>query len=174
MLLVPIWIGLVKNVLCVLIRIASLTEAILMGTDKWVSSWENLLMPYGISKGADQPAHLRSLISPFVVHCLDNIISLVSISETSSLYLASVAAQDGLSLPWSQTRRQVFSWPGPYYLSMKNCKQVAIYYHQIPTLLCEPCHEKIFLVHIRTTKAQISLHRCAVWSVSLLFTAWIV
>ena len=37
----------------------------------------------------------RSLISAFVVRCLDSIISLVSISEISSLYLASVAGQPG-------------------------------------------------------------------------------
>ena len=60
--------------------------------------------PYANNKGADQPAHLRSLISAdqpahlrslisaFVVRCLDSIIPLVSISEISSLCLASVAA----------------------------------------------------------------------------------
>ena len=31
------------------------------------------LMPYVNNKGADQPAHLCSLISTFVVHCLDSI-----------------------------------------------------------------------------------------------------
>ena len=36
--------------------------------------------------------HPRSLISAFVVCCLDSIISLVSISEISSVYLASVAS----------------------------------------------------------------------------------
>ena len=41
----------------------------------WASSWENLFMPYRNNKGADQPAHLRSLISTFVVCCLDSIIS---------------------------------------------------------------------------------------------------
>ena len=40
----------------------------------------------------------RSLISAFIVHCLDSIIPLVSISKISSLYLTSVAAQAGLSL----------------------------------------------------------------------------
>ena len=30
------------------------------------------LMPYANNKGADQPAHPRSLISTFVVRCLDN------------------------------------------------------------------------------------------------------
>ena len=37
------------------------------------------------NKGADQPAHPRSPISAFVVRCLDSIMSLVSISEISSL-----------------------------------------------------------------------------------------
>ena len=48
-------------------------------------------------KSADQPAHLRSLISTIVVHCLDSIISLVSILAISCLKLASVAEQTSLS-----------------------------------------------------------------------------
>ena len=55
---------------------------------------------YANNRDADQPAHPRSLISIFVC-CLDSSISLVFIYEISSLYLASVAAQSGLSLPWS-------------------------------------------------------------------------
>ena len=43
---------------------------------------------------------MRSLISAFVFRCLDNMMPLVSISEISSLYLASVAAQAGLCLTW--------------------------------------------------------------------------
>ena len=50
------------------------------------------VIPYANNKGADQPAHPRSLISAFVVRCLDSILPLVSISEISSLCLASVAA----------------------------------------------------------------------------------
>ena len=77
----------------------------------------NLFMLYADNKGADQPAHPRSLISAFVVCCLDSIIPLVSISKISSLYLASVAAQAGLSvaaqaglsLPRSQIPKTVFS-----------------------------------------------------------------
>ena len=42
------------------------------------------------NKGADQPAHLCSLISAFVIHCLDSVIPLVSISKFSSLYLANL------------------------------------------------------------------------------------
>ena len=56
-------------------------------------------MPYANNKGADQPAHLRSLISAFVVSCLDSIIPLVSISEIASLKIVSVAEQAGLRLP---------------------------------------------------------------------------
>ena len=52
--------------------------------------------------------HLRSLISAFVVRCLDSTIPLVSISEIPSLYLASVAAQAGLWLTWSQTQKTGF------------------------------------------------------------------
>ena len=65
-------------------------------------------MPYANNKGADQPAHPRSLISAFVVRCLDSIIFLVSISEISSLQLASVAAQAGLSFTWSKTPKTGF------------------------------------------------------------------
>ena len=66
------------------------------------------LMSYANNKGEDQPVHPRSLISAFVVHCLDSIISLDSIAEISRLYLASVAAQAGLCLAWSKTPEDTF------------------------------------------------------------------
>ena len=66
-------------------------------------------MTYANNKGADQPVHPRSVISAFVVRCLDSIIPLVSTSEISSLYLASVAEQAGLSLPRSKTPEDRFS-----------------------------------------------------------------
>ena len=50
----------------------------------------------------------RSLISTFVVHCLDRIISLVFISEISILWLASVAVQARLCPIWSQTPKAGF------------------------------------------------------------------
>ena len=58
------------------------------------------LISYTNNKGADQPAHPRSLISVFVVHCLDSAMSLVSVTKISSLMLASVAEQASLSLTW--------------------------------------------------------------------------
>ena len=59
-------------------------------------------MPYANNKGADQPAHPRSLISAFVVRCLDSIIPLVSISEISNLYMKvpSAGVQAGLCVTW--------------------------------------------------------------------------
>ena len=43
------------------------------------------LMPYANNKGADQPAHLRSLISTFAVHCLDSMICILAISKVSRI-----------------------------------------------------------------------------------------
>ena len=74
----------------------------------WAMSWENLFYAYANNKGADQPAHPRSLISAFVVRFLDSIIPLVSLSEISRLSLASEAEQAGLSPIWSQTPKTGF------------------------------------------------------------------
>ena len=48
---------------------------------KWAMSWENLFCHYVNNKGTDQ----RNPISAFVIHCLDSIISLVSICKISNL-----------------------------------------------------------------------------------------
>ena len=77
-----------------------------------------------------------SLISGFVVRCLDSIISPVSIAEISRVELTSVAAQAGLCLAGSETPDDTF------------CRVVAIIYVcdlsllpkmalRIPTLLLE-------------------------------------
>ena len=66
-------------------------------------------MSYANNKGADQTAHPRSLISAFVVRCLDSVMSLVSVTKISSLMLASVAEQASLSLTWSETPEDRFS-----------------------------------------------------------------
>ena len=41
------------------------------------------LMSYANNKGADQPAHPRSLISTFVVRCIDSMICKLTISKVS-------------------------------------------------------------------------------------------
>ena len=66
-------------------------------------------MSYANNKGADQPAHPRSLISALVVRCLDSVMSLVSVTKISSLMLASIAEQASLRLTWSETPEDTFS-----------------------------------------------------------------
>ena len=41
------------------------------------------LKTYANNKGADQPAHPRSLISTFVVRCLDSMICILALSKVS-------------------------------------------------------------------------------------------
>ena len=50
----------------------------------------------------------RSLISAFVVCCLDSTVSLLAIAEISRPYLVSSAEQAGLTLTWSQTPKTGF------------------------------------------------------------------
>ena len=63
------------------------------------------LMPYENNKGAIQPAHPHSLISIFVVRCLDSIMYILAISKVSVF----VAEQAGLNLTWSQIPEDTFS-----------------------------------------------------------------
>ena len=67
------------------------------------------LMSDANNKGADQPAPPRSLISAFVVRCLDSIISLYYKAKISRLQLTSVAEQASFSLTWSETPEDTFS-----------------------------------------------------------------
>ena len=53
-----------------------------IGTVMWIILEPcHLFLPYANNKGTDQPVHLCSLISTFVVRCLDSTISLISISK---------------------------------------------------------------------------------------------
>ena len=83
--------------------------------DKWLRSvtprrpmWNTL--PYEPRHEKTCFCHMRTTKAQiaFLVHCLDSIISLVSISEISSLYLDSLAAQAGLRLPWPKTLKTGF------------------------------------------------------------------
>ena len=66
------------------------------------------LRGFANNKGADQPAHLRSLISTFVVHLLESTISRLATREFSNFLLVSVAEQAGLSLDFSETQKTGF------------------------------------------------------------------
>ena len=79
-------------------------------------------MSYANNKGADQPAQPRSLISAFVIRCLDSVMSLVSVTKISSLMLASVAEQAGLSLTWSETPEDMFSHDVANIITQSNLK----------------------------------------------------
>ena len=74
------------------------------------------LMSYTNNKRADQPAHPRSLISAFVVRCLDSVMSLVPVTKIASLMRASVAEQASLSLTWSETPEDRFSHDEAYFI----------------------------------------------------------
>ena len=74
------------------------------------------LMPYANNKGADQPAHPRSLISTFVVRCLDSRICILAISKVLIPWLASVTEQAELNLIWSQIPEDKFSYDAAHML----------------------------------------------------------
>ena len=57
------------------------------------------------AKGADHP---RSLISAFIVRCLDSTIPILAIAEISRLWQVSVAEQADLCLPRSQSPKTGF------------------------------------------------------------------
>ena len=81
--------------------------------DNWAMSRENLFYSICEQQRHDQPAHLRSLISVFVVCCLDSIILTLAKSKHFKT-LASDCSWAG----WFESnlvanpRRQVFSWRG--------------------------------------------------------------
>ena len=118
------------------------------------------LMAYANNKGADQPAHPRSLISAFVVCCLDSVMSLVSVTKISSLMLASVAAQAGLCLAWSETPEDTFSH-GVAHMNRKShdhkstgsvnhlCKNLGLH-------IFEMIHNSFFSNEVKTLKITLS------------------
>ena len=63
------------------------------------------------NKGADQPAHRRSLIAVFIIRLLGSIISKFATSEITILKLVSVAEETYLSLAASETAKTGQSYP---------------------------------------------------------------
>ena len=108
-------------------------------------------MPFANNKGADQPAHPRSL-SAFVVRCLDSIISVLAITEISRLLLVSVVEQAGLSLNWSQTPKTGF-----LMMRLKCDAWCNSSPEQQVLVLYEPRHEKTCLWGFRPGKTQTGL-----------------
>ena len=71
---------------------------------------ENLSSVFANHTGADQPVHLhlRSLISAFVIHLLESIISKLATCKVSIFQLVSVAEQTVLSLTRLESRKTDF------------------------------------------------------------------
>ena len=58
--------------------------------------------------GADQPVHMHSLISAFVIHFLESIICNLATGEISIFKLVSVAEETSLKLTLSETPKTGF------------------------------------------------------------------
>ena len=65
-------------------------------------------MGFANNKGTDQTAHLRSLISAFVVRSLESITTKLATSKILIFQLVSVAEQAGLGKTWSETLKDRF------------------------------------------------------------------
>ena len=68
------------------------------------------ILPLGSAnnKGANQFAHLRSLISAFAIHKLNSIIFILALCEISLSYLVSVAEKAGFSMILWETLKTGF------------------------------------------------------------------
>ena len=78
---------------------------------------ENLSWVFVNNKGADQPAHLCSLISAFVIRLLGSFISRLATSKILISYLVTVAEQAGLNITLSETLKTGFLMWRPILLN---------------------------------------------------------
>ena len=117
-----------------IVDVLDITE-ICLNIEIWATSWENLFMPYANNKGVDQPAHPRSLISAFVIRCLDSIIPLVSISKLSILCLASVAAHARFASTLVANPEDRFSRDEAHLWPIRTCVECSAKYFAIRNLM---------------------------------------
>ena len=71
------------------------------GTDNIGQPRDSLLLLYVNNKGADQPVHLRSLVSTFVIRSQYSTLRNHATCNISIMLIFSVVEQAGLSLTWS-------------------------------------------------------------------------
>ena len=71
-------------------------------------SEETCLWGFANSTCTDQPAHLRSLISAFVVHFLESTICKLATGKISFFLLVSVTEETGLKLNFSEAPKTGF------------------------------------------------------------------
>ena len=81
---------------------------------------EYIIRGFANNTGADQTAHLCSLISAFVTRFLNSIIYKHATGEISIFYLVSVAVEIGLKLALSETPKTGFLTARPIF-TLPNC-----------------------------------------------------
>ena len=98
------------------------------------------LRGFANNKSADQPAHLRSLISVFVIRLLESIISRLATDEILIFLLVSVAGETNLSLALSETPKTGIDAMRPIKCMLfcfRNLRRSCIY---SPTVIGLPSH----------------------------------
>ena len=118
------------------------------------------LTPYANNKGADQPAHQRSLISTFIFRCLGSMICILAISKRSRFQSASVAEQASLNLTqpkipedtFSRDVAQLFSWVLAKY---RHFKQNLWYSVSWVCVVCQRSFKFVTKILSRTSPCSI-------------------
>ena len=95
------------------------------------------------NKGADQPAHQRSLISAFVISLLESMTFRLASSEISIFYLVSIAEQSGLNLALWETPKTGFVMTRPILCV---CEQQELWQD------CTRSSEPLLLANVISTK----------------------
>ena len=75
----------------------------------WARSCENVSYAYANNKGADQPVHPRSLISTFVVLCLDSMICILAIFTSPKTHFHVIWLISNCSHLWDCYFYSIFS-----------------------------------------------------------------
>ena len=89
------------------------------------------LRGFANNKGADQPAHLRRLISAFVIRFLESIVCKLETGEISIFKLVCVAEKTGLSLAFSETPKTGFLSTRPKWTWCMTKKGKQMWAHRI-------------------------------------------
>ena len=113
MTLIPLLDYLLMILVCISLSAADQLNSDLVEFHHWADKWlvafgprceKTYLRGFANKTGADQPAHLRSLISACVIRLMKSIKSRLASSEISTFWLVSVVEETGLSLALSETR----------------------------------------------------------------------
>ena len=90
----------------------------------WAGHMKTCLMSYGNTKGADQPAHLRSLISTIVVRCLESMICILAISKVPASFCSWAGWFESFLV--QNPRRHIFAWCASIILGSVHASHIMI------------------------------------------------